>query len=457
MKKTLYIASAIGFIIANNSCQKVLEQDPESYLDATTAFTTKEAVASGVIGIYDQFQSTYYTGVDYMILPELQADNLSHTGSYSNYLEVKNRIITTSNTSIVNDWNYIYAGINRANNVIYSAGNITDASFTNKATLIGEARFLRAYMYFDLLRFYGGDSTGYASSTGVGVPLRLTPTYTSADAQPIARSSSSEILDQIIKDVDSAIANLSTTHVNGRADKNVARAFKSRVLLYRNQFDSAEAYATQIISQYSASTTYGGLAADYASIYTTKNTTPESIWELQNTASDGTYLGYYYYGRSEVATATDLANAHETGDLRKTVNYNNSVSSTKYRQLKFTRTDYSDNIPLIRLAEIYLNRAEARVRKETSDLTGAAADLNIVRARAGLTATTATTAEELLTAIQKERRIELAHEGHRFFDLRRWQLAKSTLGITETYRLLWPLPQSEVDASAGVVKQNTGY
>lgn len=112
---------------------------------------------------------------------------------------------------------------------------------------------------------------------------------------------------------------------------------------------------------------------------------------------------------------------------------------------------------MIRLAEIYLNRAEARVRKATSDLTGAAADLNIVRARAGLTATTATTAEELLTAIQKERRIELAHEGHRFFDLRRWQLAKSTLGITETYRLLWPLPQSEVDASAGVVKQNTGY
>ncbi|BAV08034.1 RagB/SusD domain-containing protein [Filimonas lacunae] len=459
LKRAIYISLlAAGSI--TSSCTKILEQDPQNYLDASTAFTTESAVRAGLVGVYDEFQSTYYTGVALMILPELEGGNLTETGSYTDYQEIANVTISTNNTSTTNAWNYIYAGINRANNVISATNSITDASFTadEKKAVIAEASFLRAYMYFDLLRCYGGDTISYASASGAGVPIRLTPTTESSQAVAIARSNAGEVYTQVLKDLDTAIAGLSINLSSaGRADLNAAVALKARVQLYRESFDDAESLATQIINQFSSSTAYGGLAANYASIFSTKNTKPESIWEIQNTATDGTYLGYYYYGRSEVASNSNLAAAHESGDVRLTVNYNNSVSATKYRQLKFTHSDYSDNIPLIRLAEVYLIRAEARARKSTPDLTGALADVNMVRARAGLKASTATTVDGIVDAVLNERRVELAHEGQRFFDLRRLNKAKSALSISQGYRLLWPVPQSEINAGAGVVTQNYGY
>jgi hypothetical protein len=146
---------------------------------------------------------------------------------------------------------------------------------------------------------------------------------------------------------------------------------------------------------------------------------------------------------------------HEPGDLRKPVNY--TASGTRFRQLKFFRADGTDNILLLRLAEIYLIRAEARARKTVPDVVGAAADLNIVRNRAGLAVTTAVTPAALLDAILAERRVELAHEGHRWFDLRRTNRVLTTLGITDAYRALWPIPQRERETSGFIIEQNPGY
>ena len=111
----------------------------------------------------------------------------------------------------------------------------------------------------------------------------------------------------------------------------------------------------------------------------------------------------------------------------------------------------------MRLAEIYLIRAEARARKATSDIVGSTADLDLVRSRAGLTPTTAVTSPAMLDAILKERRVELAHEAHRWFDLRRTNRLISTLAIPETFRALWPIPQRERETSGFIIEQNTGY
>jgi hypothetical protein len=110
-----------------------------------------------------------------------------------------------------------------------------------------------------------------------------------------------------------------------------------------------------------------------------------------------------------------------------------------------------DNVIMMRLSEVYLTRAESRAM--LNNLTGALADLNVIRVRAGLTPSIAATQAALLTAIRKERRLELAHEGQRFFDLRRY----NETGITQTFRNLFPLPQSEIINSAGTVAQNPGY
>ncbi|HVE61819.1 MAG TPA: RagB/SusD family nutrient uptake outer membrane protein, partial [Chitinophagaceae bacterium] len=421
MKKLI---SYIAGIVLLSSCEKVLDQQPQASLDANTAFATRSAVEAGIIGVYDGLQSASYYGVDFSLLAELGSDNLNHTGSFPSYLEIKNRNIATNNVNISGMWNQMYVVINRVNTVLQSAETISDPAFAKNAS-IGELRFLRAFVYFDLLRGWGGTPEGYNKPNGKGVPLFLTPTLTAADAAAKPRATEAEVLTQIIADLDFAIANLPVTSASGRVNKNVATGIKARVELYRENFASAETLATQIISQFAAQPR-GGLAVDYAGIFANKNTKPESLWELQFTSTDANNLRFYYYGRSEVASSAALGNVHEVGDLRKPVNY--TPSGTVFRQIKFFRPDGTDNILILRLAEIYLIRAEARARKAVPDVVGAAADLNIVRSRAGLAITTAITPAALLDAILNERRVELAHEGHRWFDLRRTNRLLTTLG-----------------------------
>lgn len=454
MKKiSLYIF--MGALVLLSSCKKILNQQPQASLDANTAFLTRSAVEAGIIGVYDALQSSTYYGVEFTILPELGSDNLNHTGSFPSFLEIKNRNITTNNANVTNDWNQMYVAINRANTVLQSAEKITDPAFA-KTAAIAELRFIRGFVYFDLLRTWGGTPEGYNKPGGKGVPLFLTPTLTASDAAAKPRATEAEVFTQILSDLDFAIANLPATSQLGRVNKNVAIGIKARVQLYREDFVSAEALATQIISQY-ATQPRGGLAADYAGIFSNKNTKPESLWELQFTATDANSLRFYYYGRNEVASSTSLGNAHEAGDLRKPVNY--TPSGSVFKQLKYFRADGTDNVILLRLAEIYLIRAEARARNANPDLIGAAADLNIVRNRAGLVNTTSVTSAGLVDAILNERRVELAHEGQRWFDLRRTNKIVSTLGLqpTDAFRALWPIPQRERETSGFIIEQNPGY
>jgi starch-binding outer membrane protein, SusD/RagB family len=449
---TLYF---ILILFACVSCKKILDQKPQASLDAATAFTTRQAVEAGIIGVYDAFQSGSYYGVDFTILGEMAADNLNHTGSFPSYLEIKNRNVQTNNANVTNIWNQIYIVINRVNTVLKSAEGITDAAF-NKNAALAELRFIRAFAYFDLIKFYGGTPAGYNKSGGTGVPLFLTPTLTAADAAAKPRSTEAEVFTQILADLDFAITNLPATAANGRATKNAATGIKAKVQLYRDIFDDAETLATQIITQYAAQPR-GGLAADYGAMYTTKNVKPESIFELQFTAADANNVRFYYFGRNEVASSTALGAAHEAGDLRRPINY--SPSGAIFKQLKFAKADGTDNIPILRLAEIYLIRAEARARKATPDIPGSQADLNVVRNRAGLANTTAATATDLFDAVLNERRVELAHECNRWFDLRRTGRVVSTLGIpvAESFRALWPIPQRERETSGFIITQNPGY
>lgn len=437
------------------SCEKIIEQEPQASLDATTAFNNRQSVEAGIIGVYDAFQSASYYGVSYTLLAELGADITSHTGSFPSYLEIKNRNITTNNTDVSSLWNQIYVAINRANTVLAAAENITDAAF-NKPVALAELRFLRGVAYFDLLRLWGGTVDGYNKATGKGVPLRLQPTLTGADAAATQRATEADLWAQIHADLDFAVQNAPATAATGRLTKNAALGMSARAELYQNNFEQAEAWATQIIDQYAAQAR-GGLAANYADIWATKNTKPESIWELQFTATDANSLRFYYYGRNEVASSAELGAAHEAGDTRKAVNYTPTSVATTFKQLKYFRADGTDNIPLLRLAEVYLIRAEARARKAAPDILGAQTDLNVVRSRAGLLPTTAATPDALLEAVLQERRIELAHEAHRWFDLRRTGRAAATLGIPETFRVLWPIPQRERETSGFIIDQNDGY
>lgn len=349
-------------------------------------------------------------------------------------------------------WANIYSGINRMNNVINSAPAIEDKAL-NTSVVLGEARGLRAFQYFNLLRYYGGSETGFNKSDGKGVPLVLKPTLVSADTTPLPRVTEAEVWKQILDDLQFAEDNLPTNNGGlGRLNKRSARALKARAYLYRGEWSQAEVVADSVITKGGYSLLTG---ANYANIWLLQNSS-ESIFELLFDASNTNSIAFFYYptslgGRNEISSSAALNTAHEANDVRKAVNY---TASPAAKTLKFTRVAGTDNVVLLRLAEMYLIRAEARAMQ--NKLVDALADLNVIRVRAGLTPSAAATQADLLTAIEKERRIELAHEGHRWFDVRRYNKLTS-VGITQPFRALWPIPDREVKTSGNVISQNAGY
>ncbi|NUO00888.1 MAG: RagB/SusD family nutrient uptake outer membrane protein [Saprospiraceae bacterium] len=433
------------------ACDKNIELEPETALDGTAGFKTKQDVDAALIGCYSALQSANYMGLRYWALGDMYADILAHTGTFPSFAQVANRSILADNVELRNMWQQIYIAINRANNVIASAPGVTDPSF-NVNNAIGEARFLRAYNYFNLLAFYGGTPAGYNQAGGLGVPLVTTPTLTAADAAPKPRNTEAEVWALILEDLDFAVQNLVNTNGTGRANKRVANALKARVHLFRGEWTPAENAAGEVITTGGYSLIPG---STYADIYLKKNTA-EAIWELQFDVTNANSIAFFYYptnlgGRNEIASTTGLRDAHEAGDVRQAVNYTTTPAA---KTQKYTRVPGDDNVLLIRLAEMYLIRAEAQAR--SGKLSEAVNDLNTIRTRAGLGMASPATAEEIVAAVEKERRLEFAHEGHRWFDLRRYN-KWSTVGITQEYRALWPIPQREVETSAGIITQNPGY
>lgn len=450
-------------LLSATSCTKILDQQPGSALDASTAFTTRQGVAAGVAGIYNGLQGGTYYGLRYWALTDLYADVIRHTGTFPSFAQVANRNILSDNVEVTNMWNQIYSTINRANNVIAAIPGVTDPAFTNKAVLEGEARFARALAYFDLVRLWGGSLDGYGKSGGLGVPLFTDPTLTIENAQAKARATEQQVYEQVVTDLDFAIANLPATLRRGRPGVDAANGIKARLELYRGNNAEAEALATQVIDKYKDRTAFGGLAPNYSELWLTQNQTPESIFELQYDATNTNSIAFFYFtgaygGRNEITAATDLAAKHEAGDKRLPVNVTMaSAQAPANKTLKYTRPAGTDNFIILRLAELYLIRAEARAKQ--GKLLDAKADVDVIRARAGLLPTTALTQDDLLMAIEQENLIEFAHEGHRFFDLRRNNREDAVLGLTgqNEFRARWPIPQREQQTSVNVIEQNPGY
>ncbi len=462
MKKNIliYIFTLLG--TGFFGCKSNIDLSPISQIDASTGFTTKSDMDAAMNGCYNALLSNNSYGLNYWIGADLTADNLTDVGTFQDLKELENKIISTNNATTTNYWINAYSGINRLNNVIASAPKAAaNDKAVNADLYTAEARCLRAFQYFNLLRYYGGSETGYNKASGLGVPLVLKPTLALADTTSTPRSPEADCWKAIVDDLTFAAKNLparsgTISNNTGRINGNIANALLARAYLYTGDWANAEAISDNIIKNGG----YSLLAsASYANIFASKNTA-ESIWELQFDSQNSNAAAFYYFstglgGRNEISSTSSLKAAHETGDIRLPVNYTLATSAVPVaKTLKYTHVDGTDNVIQVRLAEMYLIRAEARANQ--SKFVDALVDVNIIRARAGLTPAVAATQADLLLAIEKERRIELAHEGHRWFDLRRYNRT-STVGVTQGFRNLWPIPDREVTTSGGIIAQNPGY
>jgi hypothetical protein len=444
MKLRYFRWATLAAFLAVAACDSPLDIDPTSSIPTDEALKTAREVRTAVVGTYEALQASALYSRELTVYPELYADNLEFTGTYTTTDgQVANRNIFATNVAIRNMWRASYAGINRANTVLAALPNVADLTEANHDQYRGEALFLRALNYLNLVRYFGG------------VPLILEPTMEIGEKDLVARSTQEEVYQQIVADLSDAVILLEGKRpAIGHATQGAAQALLARAYLDEGQWALARELATAVID--------GGdyrLTEDYARLFESKNS-DEAILELQYSTIDSNSQAFWYFpddlgGRQGYAPTQDLYDAYEDGDLRR--DFSIGINDGELYGKKYFRiSGGDDNVFVIRLAEMYLIRAEANARLHAAPA-DVRADIDLIRARAGLENLSGTigTEEQLISAILQERRVEFAMEGHRFFDLRRTGRAEQLLEI-DANRLLFPIPQGERDVNRNL-GQNDGY
>lgn len=435
-----------GLLISVLTSCDVLDVDPTNSIPASEAFKTKGDVDRGILGAYNSLQSLSYYGRTYQIFSDLAADNLVHppNATATSYAEVDNNNILPENESVDGIWTAIYDGLNVANNVIAKIPALSFLAEEEKNKALAELYFLRALNHFNLMNYFGA------------IPLKTKPTVGLADINA-GRVPTEEVYNSIISDLTFAVQYLpQSSSLKIRATRGAAEALLARVFLYKKDYNNAVVYSGKVINE-------GGytLPDNYADIFA-GDESPESIFEVDFTALDRNRVAEYNFpltknGRGEVAPDPVFVNSYDAADERKAVTF--AYSGTAPYVIKYDDLSTgSDNIIVIRLAEMYLIRAEAlaRLNGNANDILN---DLNRIRRRAGVTDITTNNISELITIIENERRFELAFEGHRWFDLVRTGKALDLLpNVKDIDQTLFPIPQSEILTNNNPdMKQNPGY
>jgi len=497
--KFLVLALSAGMLM--QSCKKQLDIPSRNSLDASVALTTKAGIEAALNSAYSVLKSERLYGRDMFSVAEAMADDAFANGRSSRLIS-ENRNQSGAN---MNNWATAYGAINEINLTLDALGGIGDATGADKARWEGEFKFLRALYYFDLVKNYSYIPTYVVAGQdrgGVVLNLKGFNSGTEAAAYFPARATISETYAQIISDIYAATTLLTSSN-RGRnyASKHAALALGSRVALYEGKWARADSFATAAI----------GLAGGIGAMTSTSNYV--AGWRAAD-HPEGIFQVWYATLGENLGVNTSLAATHTTlsapgaytgtrqgqGDLvpnaflltqlgisgfpsglsasppPPALTYSNDIrnklfewgvnASGHYVEVtKWMGKNGSanwDNSVVLRWPELYLNRAEARYQQGNE--AGAWADLNVIRTAryVGFTVpVTPLTGQALLDEILKQRMLEFAFEGYRFYDLKRYGLTISktnpavTLPATD-FRLLPRIPQSEVDGNPNM-KQNFNY
>jgi starch-binding outer membrane protein, SusD/RagB family len=469
-------ACLLYVLLMVSSCKKFVDVDAPETNPSSINVYSNDAQAAGILtGIYGKISGnnqgfasgrtsiTVYTG---LAGDEFEAFTSSGVAFMQTYL----------NTPVMDPfqiWNDIYTQLYVCNAAI--EGITVSAGMTEpiKKQLLGEAKFMRAFMHFYLVNLYGDVPLVTTTDYRINQSLPRTPTVAVYQQIMIDLTEAKELLSNDYKLPTGVV----TTTERFRPNKAAATAMLARVHLYLSEWAKAEANATEIIGN----TATFGLTPLLADIFSKAG--KESIWQLAPTlqyynTNDGNAFirSVAPTGNEPVALQRAVLNAFATGDLRKT-NWVDSItiSAVKYLYPKKFKikggtaatTTITEYLTPLRVAEQFLIRAEARAKM--GNLTGAnsaQSDINAIRTRAGLGNTVAATEPDLLLAIEQERRIEFMTEwGHRWFDLKRTNridavmtLYAPTKGITWSSGFkLFPLPRGEMQKNPNLQPQNPGY
>lgn len=455
-RRSNHIILVAIIIISTIGCEKRLDISPYQSITADKALATEGDVNVTLVGAYDGAQSASTYGGDVMVLNDLigNTPNINFTGTFAGLTDAYQTLMNSNNSFAAGTWISAYNTINRCNNVLSALDKIT-SSPARKNSVEGQALFLRASMYFELVRLYAKTIGDGDASSNPGVPLVLTLTKSVTSSDYLPRASVKSVYDQVVADLTKAETLLPASNTI-YATKWAAAAQLSRVHLMLKNYTAAGDAANRVITGSGKS-----LNPDFTKLWFTfinnGGANPaEYIFSMTVTVQDGTNSLNTYFGRNVGIAGTagrsdcKIKAAHialyEVGDVRRT--YFALSGGNNYTR---KHLDRYGNVPIIRLAEMYLTRAESNFRNNTTLGAAPLSDVNLIRARVGLPAL----ASASLNAITKERYLELAFEGHNLHETKRLQKTTGTLNWNSP-RLILPIPQREIDVNKNLV-QNEGY
>lgn len=484
-----YILLLVTLSLSVGCTEEFLDDTNEYNVSSENYFNSEQDYYDALIGVYDVLQSTYVN----VLLGEIASDNTLSGGESATdvigFQQVDEMTHTAVNDNLDDVWDWNFAGVQRANFLLEFKDN-TD--FEGKNVIIAEARFLRAYFTFELVKWFGP------------LPLKGDQRFVLGDQKTIPRSPVEEVYAQIESDLKFAVENLDYTAPQvGRATKGAAQALLGKAYLYQEKFPEAAAVLENVINsgQYHLYGTQGTEKYENLFEYVAENG-PESVFEVQYIGAEGAgfdclqcsegnvavgFQGIRNYsgplfesGYSFNVPVQETYDAFSENDLRRDVSILDIVAwaeetgasySEGYKHTGFFNRKYlprkndnegdpnltqPNNYRSIRYADVLLMAAEALVRGNI-DEGRARIYVNQVRTRAGL-APTSETGSNLLETIYNERRLELVGEGHRFFDLVRTERAAQAIdGFTTGKNELFPIPLEEIEFSQGNWTQNPGY
>ncbi len=448
MKRIYTIITITALMLVFAACDKLLDLEPYQSISEDISLESDLNVKKVLSGAYTQFDdASIYGGCILRNAELLGAGNeCLWTGTYTGPRQIFNKQMNASNEDATDQWLNSYEVINIANNVL-SALAVVDEEDRDRVE--GEALFLRSLMYFDLVRFFGQQYKIGETNSQYGVPLVITPTRGIDEGSFVSRNTVEEIYNQVITDLAAAISKL--PEENGvYASSGAASALLARVYLQKGDYAKARDAASSVIE----SGVYE-LLPTYAEVFNNDDNTSEDIFATQITSQDlmSSMTEFFsipeFGGRDgDVEILDGHLNLYSPGDLRKDLFFdgNGGMRSGKWNNLYGV-------VNLIRLAEMYLTRAECNIRLSTAIGDTPVNDFNAIHTRAGLPgALTVTLADILL-----ERRLELSYEGFRIHDQRRLQESIGSLPYNDP-KLVFPVPAREIEANPALAsQQNDGY
>ncbi|HEY2375262.1 MAG TPA: RagB/SusD family nutrient uptake outer membrane protein [Gemmatimonadaceae bacterium] len=438
--KLRHFIPALIIAFAASACSKELATEPSDQVLASQSIVDAPTARAALAGAYSGLQALGYYGRNLEIIGDLPADNAIHSGTFQYLDDIGRDEIKADNTTTTSVWTAVYAVVARANMILTKVPSLTDLSTEEKNEILGEAYFLRALSFHNLVKYWGA------------IPLPLQPILVPSDASKYPRAAVPQVYTQILADLSQAGQLITNTDNTRQATVMAVHAIRARVLFYQGDYQGALDEANIVLAGRDT------LTVKYSDLFTPTGTdTDEDIFRVAFTPVQYNEMGYYYLGagRRELQPSKNLNTSYETGDARKTWTIQPRGSSN-LQGTKFPTTIGAEHLHVIRLAEVVLIKAEALAR--LGQLAQAVQEYNKVRVRAGLAphilGVDVTTQADVLAAIEKERRLELALEGDRWPDLVRLGQVTTLLGIP-AFRALFPIPASDVSTAALV--QNPGY